>query len=259
MSNERPRAICLLSGGLDSATAAAIAKARGFEIHALTVDYGQRHKRELDAARAVAAFLGVQEHVVLSVDLRRWGGSALTDDIEVPLSGVGSPPAGSATTDSPPVGSATADSPPVGRATVLGCTQNIPITYVPARNTVLLALALSFAEARGAEHIFIGANQIDYSGYPDCREEFIDAFEKLASLATRAGVEKKARFSIEAPLLHMKKADIVREGLRLGLDYSLTYSCYRGAPKPCGACDSCRLRQAAFDEVGIPDPANPAR
>ena len=214
------KAVCLLSGGLDSSTVAAIAKSRGFDIHALTIRYGQRHQRELKAAEAVAKALGVAEHIVIDLDLRKWGGSALTDDIEVPEDGG----------------------------------EGIPVTYVPARNTIFLSLALGFAEARGADHIFIGVSQVDYSGYPDCREEFIREFEKLANLATKAGVEGTSRFHIEAPLLHLSKAETIQEGLCLGLDYSLTWSCYRGDERPCGACDSCRLRAAAFAEVGIPDP-----
>lgn len=220
MAKNKPKAVCLLSGGLDSSTAAAIAVARGYEVHALTINYGQRHSREIEAAKAVAEHLGVAEHVIIELNLRQWGGSALTADIDVPKEGG----------------------------------EGIPSTYVPARNTIFLSIALSFAEAIGAEHIFIGVSQVDYSGYPDCREEFIRAFENLANIGTKAGVEAGTRFKIEAPLINMSKADTIREGLRLGLDYSLTWSCYRGEELACGACDSCRLRLAAFAEAGVDDP-----
>ena len=218
------RAVVLLSGGLDSYTAAAIARADGFELYALSVLYGQRHARELDAARAVAAALGVVRHLELPVDLRAIGGSSLTGDRDVP------------------------------RDRDLTATE-IPSTYVPARNTIFLSLALGWAEVVGATDLVIGVNALDYSGYPDCRPEFIRAFEELAALATRAGVEGTS-FKIHTPLISMSKAEIIRRGLQLGLDYSITHSCYdpdvRG--RPCGRCDSCRLRARGFAEAGVPDP-----
>ncbi len=222
-----PKAVVLLSGGLDSATTAAIAKAEGFRSFALSVDYGQRHRSELDAARSVAESLGVERHVVTSVDLSKFGGSALTDQIDVPLD---------------------------RRDDEIS--HGIPITYVPARNTVLLALALGYAEVVGAADLFIGVNAIDYSGYPDCRPEFIAAFEQLANLATKAGVEGTLRFRIHTPLIKMTKAEIIRRGMELGVDYSLTHSCY--APNAlgiaCGRCDACRLRLKGFAEAGLADP-----
>jgi len=218
------RAVVLLSGGLDSYTAAAIARADGFELYALSVLYGQRHARELDAARAVAAALGVARHLELPVDLRAIGGSSLTGDRDVP------------------------------RDRDLTATE-IPSTYVPARNTIFLSLALGWAEVVGATDLVIGVNALDYSGYPDCRPEFIRAFEELAALATRAGVEGTS-FKIHTPLISMSKAEIIRRGLQLGLDYGITHSCYdpdvRG--RPCGRCDSCRLRARGFAEAGVPDP-----
>jgi 7-cyano-7-deazaguanine synthase len=225
VTTPRPRAVVLLSGGLDSATVGAIAKAEGFEVCALTVSYGQRHVRELDSARAVAQALGAVRHTELHVDLSAFGGSALTADIEVPK-------------DRP------LDA------------QDIPVTYVPARNTVFLSLALAWAETLGARDIFIGVNALDYSGYPDCRPEFIEAFERLAGIATRAGVEGAA-LHIHAPLLRLTKSQIIRRGLELGVDYGLTHSCYDpGATgRPCGRCDSCQLRAKGFAEVGIADPA----
>jgi 7-cyano-7-deazaguanine synthase len=215
----------LLSGGLDSYTAAAVARRDGFEVCALMVRYGQRHVQELDAARRVAAALGVARQLEVSVDLQRIGGSALTADIAVPKDQ------------------------PVDPAV-------IPVTYVPARNTVFLSLALAWAEVLGATDAFIGVNALDYSGYPDCRPPFIEAFERLATLATRAGVEGQP-FRVHAPLLYLSKADIIRLGLSLGLDYGLTHSCYdpRADGRPCGHCDSCRLRAAGFAEAGVPDPA----
>jgi 7-cyano-7-deazaguanine synthase len=220
-----PKAVVLLSGGLDSATAAAIAKAQGFDLHALTVRYGQRHAREAPAARRVAESLGVAQHVELDVQLSAFGGSSLTGSSEVPKD----------------------------RDLEAG---EIPSTYVPARNTVLLSLALSWAEAIGARDIFIGVNALDYSGYPDCRPEFIEAFEWMARLATRAGIEGE-EFSVHAPLIRMTKADIIRQGTSLGVDYSLTWSCYDPtlAGAPCGRCDSCRLRARGFAEAGLSDPA----
>lgn len=225
------RAVVLLSGGMDSATAAAVARSEGFLVHALTVDYGQRHRRELEAARRVAAALGTAEHRTIAVDLRAFGGSALTGDQEVPK--------GRPARD---VGS------------------DIPSTYVPARNTVFLALALAWAETLGAQDLVIGANAIDYSGYPDCRPAFLEAFERLANLATKAGVEETARFRVHAPLLRMTKAEIIRRGLALGVDFALTHSCYDPAPdgRACGRCDACLLRRKGFAEAGVMDPANDA-
>jgi 7-cyano-7-deazaguanine synthase len=216
------RAIVLLSGGLDSSTVLAMARARGFECHALSVHYGQRHSAELQAAQQIARALGARDHRVMGVDLAGIGGSALTDPaMAVP------------------------ESPAAG----------IPATYVPARNTLLLALALGWAEVVGATDIFVGVNAVDYSGYPDCRPEFIDAFASLAQLATKAGVEG-ARFKIQAPLIAMSKAEIIRAGIELGVDFSMTVSCYQAAPDgaACGKCDSCRLRAAGFAAAGVPDP-----
>lgn len=211
----------LLSGGLDSMVAAGIARERGFSVLALTVDYGQRHMVELEAATRIAKVLA-DDHAVLKMDLTRFGGSALTSDIDVPKSGVSA---------------------------------DIPVTYVPARNTVLLSLALAWAEAAGARDLFIGVNALDYSGYPDCRPEFIDAFERLANLATKAGVEGES-FKVHAPLQHMTKADIAREAARLGLDAGMSHSCYDPAADggACGLCDACRLRAKGFAEAGLPDP-----
>ncbi len=222
---DRPRAVVLLSGGLDSATAAAIAASEGFELYALTVEYGQRHACEIAAARAVARALGVARHVELRVDLSAFGGSALTGAVDVP------------------------------KDRDLAA-EDIPVTYVPARNTVFLSLAMAWAEALGARDIVIGVNVLDYSGYPDCRPEFIEAFERLAVLATRAGVEG-APLRVHAPLILLTKAEIIRRGLALGLDYGLTHSCYDPdvTGRPCGHCDSCRLRAKGFAEAGVPDPA----
>jgi 7-cyano-7-deazaguanine synthase len=218
------RAVVLLSGGLDSFTAAAIARAQRFSLYALTIHYGQRHAQEVEAARAVAGALRVEQHLELNLDLRAIGGSSLTSDAAVP------------------------------RDRDLTAT-DIPSTYVPARNTIFLSLALGWAEVLGARDIVIGVNALDYSGYPDCRPEFIAAFERLADLATRAGVEG-ARFRVHAPLLALGKADIIRRGLELGLDYGLTHSCYDPLPggRPCGTCDSCVLRAKGFREAGVPDP-----
>jgi 7-cyano-7-deazaguanine synthase len=218
------RAVVLLSGGLDSYTAAAIAKAEGFSLYALSVLYGQRHAREIESARAVAHALGVERHLELEVDLRAIGGSSLTADLAVPL-------------DRDPKGT------------------DIPSTYVPARNTIFLSLALGWAEVLGAHDIVIGVNALDYSGYPDCRPEFISAFERLANLATREGVEG-AQFHVHTPLITLSKADIIRRGLELGLDYGLTHSCYDpgSGGAPCGRCDSCVLRARGFHEAGVPDP-----
>lgn len=224
MSDPRKASI-LLSGGLDSATVLAIARAQGFECHCLTVDYGQRHRVELEAAARVAADLGAASHRFLSLDLRAIGGSALTDGIEVPHG------------DEPGA-------------------EGVPVTYVPARNTVLLALLLGHAEVTGATDLFIGANAVDYSGYPDCRPAFLDAFAELANLATVAGAEHGARFRVRAPLLDLTKAEIIRRGIELGVDYGLTHSCYDPTPEgfACGDCDSCTLRKRGFEEAGLPDP-----
>jgi 7-cyano-7-deazaguanine synthase len=219
------KAVVLLSGGLDSCTAAAIARAEGFELYALTIAYGQRHAVEIEAARRVARALGAVRHVELQLDLAAFGGSALVGDGEVPKDRA------------------------LDDAT-------IPATYVPARNTVFLSLALAWAESLGACDIFIGVNALDYSGYPDCRPAFIEAFEHTASLATKAGVEG-SRFRIHAPLIMLSKAEIVRRGLALGVDYGLTHSCYDPGPDgaPCGHCDSCVLRARGFADAGVPDPA----
>ena len=218
------RAVVLLSGGLDSYTAAAIAKAQGFTLDALTIDYGQRHAHEIDAARRVARWLQVEKHLETAVDLRGIGGSSLTSDADLP------------------------------RDRDLAAS-DIPSTYVPARNTIFLALALGWAEVLDARDLFIGVNALDYSGYPDCRPVFVSAFEQLARVATKAGVEG-ARFTIHTPLIALTKAEIVRRGAELGLDYGLTSSCYEPGPdgRPCGRCDSCRLRAKGFEEAGIADP-----
>lgn len=216
-------AVALVSGGLDSFVSAASARADGYRLLALSVDYNQRHHVELAAARRIAHALGAERHIVLPLDLSQFGGSALTADIDVPKTGVEE--------------------------------GGIPITYVPARNTIFLSLALGWAEASGARDLYIGVNALDYSGYPDCRPEFIAGFEKLAELATKAGVEGEP-FRIRSPLQYMTKADIVREGMRLGLDLGLSWSCYDPAPGGlhCGLCDSCRLRSKGFEEAGVPDP-----
>ena len=221
------KAVVLLSGGLDSATALAQAGADGFETYALTILYGQRHAVELEAARRLAKRMGVARHVEQAIDLRAFGGSALTAEIEVPK-----------------------DRPHESMAA------GIPITYVPARNTVFLSLALAWAEVLGAFDIYVGVNCVDYSGYPDCRPEFLRAFEALADLATQAGVEGRGRFRVHAPLIRMTKEEIIRRGLELGVDYGLTHSCYDPTPEglSCGRCDSCSLRLAAFAALGMADP-----
>jgi 7-cyano-7-deazaguanine synthase len=228
MSHEQRPAVVLLSGGLDSATALAVARRDGFRCHALSFAYGQRHAVETTAARRVAEALGAVEHRVLDLDLRALGGSALTADIPVPR-----------------------DRSPESMSTT-----GIPITYVPARNTVFLALALGWAEVIGSFDIYLGVNCLDYSGYPDCRPEFVEAFERLANLATRAGVEKKGTFRVHAPLIRMTKAEIIRLGLSLGVDYGMTHSCYDPSADgaACGRCDSCVLRRAGFEAAGVPDP-----
>lgn len=218
----------LLSGGVDSATVLAFAKSRGYETHALTVRYGQRHAVELRAARDVAVALGAVRHLVTDVDLRGIGGSALTDSsIPVPKGGADAPIAA-----------------------------GIPVTYVPARNTILLALALAWAEVIGAEAVFIGVNALDYSGYPDCRPEYIDAFQHMANLATKSGVEGHTQIQILAPLIDLSKREIIELGVTLGVDFGLTVSCYDPSPDgaSCGACDACRLRRKGFREAGVPDP-----
>ncbi|MFN7921227.1 MAG: 7-cyano-7-deazaguanine synthase QueC [Bryobacteraceae bacterium] len=221
------KAICLLSGGLDSTTSLAEARYQGFTCHALTFDYGQRHRAELAAAARVAAHLGAAEHRTVFVDLRQFGASALTADIDVPK-----------------------------HRDVASMADGIPITYVPARNTIFLSYALAWAEVTGSEAIFIGVNAVDYSGYPDCRPEYIEAFERMANLATKAGVEGRTHVRIHAPLMRLTKAEIIHRGLALGVDYSLTHSCYDPAASgaPCGECDSCILRQKGFEEAGLADP-----
>jgi 7-cyano-7-deazaguanine synthase len=222
------KAVCLLSGGLDSATALAVAKRDGFQCYTLAFDYGQRHRIELEAAARVSRALGAAEHVVVPINLRLFGKSALTDDIAVPK------------------GREEAD-----------MTREIPVTYVPARNTVFLSIALAWAEVLEASDIFIGVNALDYSGYPDCRPEFIEAFEKMANLATKAGMEGRTHTRIHTPLIALTKAGIIALGLELGVDYGLTHSCYDPTPagRPCGGCDSCLLRAKGFAELGLPDPA----
>ncbi len=222
MSADARHAVVLLSGGLDSATVLAIARSQGFGCHCLSIDYGQRHRAELSAARRIAAALGAVQHRVVQLDLTVFGGSALTDpNIAVP-------------TEPAP---------------------GIPVTYVPARNTILLALALAFSEVLGAQDIFIGANAVDYSGYPDCRPAFIEAFERLANLATKASVEGRP-MRVHAPLINLPKPEIIRRGTALGVDYALTVSCYQADSegRACGVCDSCRLRRQGFKDAGLPDP-----
>ncbi len=211
------KAVCLISGGMDSAVAAAIAKRKGYDIYTLSINYGQRNRKELEAAMKIAKWLG-GEHKIIEANLRQIGGSALTDDIEVPESGEG-----------------------------------IPVTYVPARNTIFLSFALAYAEVIDADAIFIGVNAVDYSGYPDCRPEYIKAFQHMANLATKRGVEGRP-IKIEAPLLYMSKAEIVKKGMELGVPFEKTWSCYREGEKACGRCDSCRLRLKAFKEAGYEDP-----
>ncbi len=222
MLNHSRDAVVLLSGGLDSMVAAGLACEQGFRIYALTIDYGQRHRREIEAAKAIAERLGAARHVILPLDLRQFGGSALTDDIAVPKAGVDG---------------------------------TIPVTYVPARNLIFLSLTLAWAEAIGARDVFIGVNALDYSGYPDCRPEFIEGFERLADLATKAGAEG-AGFTIHAPLQFMGKSEIASEAERLGLDAGMSWSCYdpQSDGSACGYCDSCRLRRAGFAQAGLIDP-----
>ncbi|QOX80655.1 7-cyano-7-deazaguanine synthase QueC [Trichlorobacter lovleyi] len=217
------KAVILYSSGLDSTTCLAIAQDQGFTPYAISFDYGQRHRHELDLARANAKKLGAVEHLVVAFDLRQVGGSALTSEIEVPKEGVG---------------------------------HDIPVTYVPARNTIFLSFALGWAEVLGAYDIFIGVNALDYSGYPDCRPEYIDAYQRMANLATKAGVEGTGQFTIHTPLINLTKAEIIRQGTALGVDYSQTHSCYDPTPEglSCGVCDSCRLRLKGFSEAGLNDP-----
>jgi len=219
----KPRAVVLLSGGLDSATTLAIARAEGYDCHCLSIDYGQRHRSELDAAARVAQALGAAAHKVVRIDLGTVGGSALTDRaIAVPVDGV---------------------------------QPGIPVTYVPARNTIMLSLALAHAEVSDADHIYFGANAVDYSGYPDCRPDYMRAFEMLANLATKAAVEGRP-LKLHTPIIELSKADIIRRGVALGVDYALTVSCYQAdeAGRACGVCDSCRLRRTGFDQAAVPDP-----
>ncbi|MBI2404397.1 MAG: 7-cyano-7-deazaguanine synthase QueC [Gemmatimonadetes bacterium] len=232
MPGTSPKAVVLLSGGLDSATTLGVARAQGFETYALSFRYGQRHALEIEAAKRVARALGAREHIVLDINLAAFGGSALTDDIPVPK----------------------------GRsAEAMG--HGIPITYVPARNTIFLSFALAWAEVLGASDIFLGVNTLDYSGYPDCRPEYLQAYQRMADLATKAGVEGRQRLTIHAPLITLSKAQIIRRGLELGVDYGLTWSCYDPSPDgaACGECDSCRLRLKGFAEAGVQDPARYAR
>ena len=226
MIADRPSAVVLLSGGLDSATSLAVARRDGFDCFALSFDYGQRHRFELDAARRVAEAAGVRRHIVLPIDLRAFGGSALTADIDVPKD-----------------------------RTEAAMSSGIPVTYVPARNTIFLAIALGWAEVLGADRICIGVNAVDYSGYPDCRPQFIQAFAALSAVATRVGVEGRP-IAIEAPLIDLSKAEIISRGLELGVDYAETVSCYQADAdgRACGRCDSCRLRREGFEAAGVPDP-----
>lgn len=221
------RAVCLVSGGLDSATSLACARRDGFEVYALSFDYGQRHKVELEAAARVAKVLGAARHEVTRIDLRLFGGSALTGEIEVPK-----------------------------HRAAAEMSRSIPVTYVPARNTIFLSFALAWAEVLGASDIYLGVNAVDYSGYPDCRPEYIEAFRRMANLATKAGVEGSMALNIHTPLIALSKAEIIRLGVSLGVDYSLTHSCYDPDPAglACGECDSCRLRLAGFAEAGLADP-----
>jgi 7-cyano-7-deazaguanine synthase len=219
------KAVVLLSGGLDSSTALAIAHQQGFELHALSFDYGQRHQREVDAAAAVARHYGVQYQKTVTIDLRAFGGSALTADFDVPHS-----------------------------RSLEKMSQEIPITYVPARNTIFLSFALAYAEVTDADDIFLGINAIDYSGYPDCRPEYLEAYERMANLATKATTQDGRVFHIHAPLLRMDKAEIIRKGIELGVPYELTWSCYEGGELACGTCDSCLLRLNGFAEAGLQDP-----
>ena len=228
MSEQEKRAVVLLSGGIDSTTTLAIAKMEGYRLYAMSFRYGQKNRFELDAAKKIARLFKVERHLIIDIDLRLIGGSALTDNIDVPK----------------------------GR-TEKEIRDGIPVTYVPARNTIFLAFALGWAEVLKAEDIFIGVNSIDYSGYPDCREEYIRAFEKMANLALKETVEGRMKIRIRTPLMKMRKAEIIKKGLELGVDYGMTVSCYDPLPdgRPCGLCDSCILRKNAFQELGLKDPA----
>lgn len=219
------KAIVLLSGGLDSTTTLAIAHHEGFELYTLSFDYGQRHQREIDAAAAVARYYQVEEQKTVTIDLRAFGGSALTADVAVPHA-----------------------------RSLQEMSREIPVTYVPARNTIFLSFALAYAEVRGANDIFLGINAIDYSGYPDCRPEYLEAYERMANLATKATTQDKRRVHFHAPLVYMNKAQIIRKGMELGVPYELTWSCYEGGELACGACDSCLLRLHGFAEAGVQDP-----
>jgi 7-cyano-7-deazaguanine synthase len=268
--NDNKKAVILLSGGLDSSTTLAVARAGGYELYALSFDYLQRHRVELESARKVATAIGVKKHLVVKIDLREIGGSALTSDIEVPKTGVG----GEGLGEGLGVGKINPEPTPNHQSL-------IPVTYVPARNTIFLSFALAWAEVLGAGDIFIGANAIDYSGYPDCRPGYLKAFETMANLATKVSVEGRLHFNIKAPLITMKKSEIILKGSALGLDYGLTWSCYDPQPKvlssafgvlssgeklntqhstlnpvfvPCGECDSCRIRARGFAEAGLKDP-----
>jgi len=223
---DRPCAVVLLSGGLDSTTVAAVARKEGFDVCAMTFRYGQRHEQEIDAARRVATIACVKQHVVVDIDLRQWGGSALTGDMEVPK-----------------------DVDPSSH-------KSVPVTYVPARNTIFLSFALAWAEVLGARAIFVGVNALDYSGYPDCRPEYLEAFAKMANLATRAGIDGTGKVEIRAPLLHLTKREIIQLGISLGVDYSVTASCYDPAANgaACGHCDACQLRLRGFEQAGVVDP-----
>jgi 7-cyano-7-deazaguanine synthase len=222
---QKQKAVVLLSGGLDSSTTLAIAHEQGFELHTLSFDYGQRHQREVEAAAAVAHHYGVTRQQTITIDLRAFGGSALTADIPVPHA-----------------------------RSLDAMAQDIPITYVPARNTIFLSFALAYAEVTGANDIFLGINAIDYSGYPDCRPEYLEAYERMANLATKASTQDGRRFLLHAPLITLSKADIVRKGLELGVPFELTWSCYEGGELACGTCDSCLLRLNGFAEAGQSDP-----
>lgn len=257
---KREKAVVLLSGGIDSATALAVAKHEGYELYALSFDYNQRHKRELDSADMVASSFGVQKHLIIGFDLREIGGSALTSEIEVPKDRIQDKKESSSSI--------------VQHESVTFESSQVPVTYVPARNTIFLSFGLAWAEVLEAGNIFIGANAVDYSGYPDCRPEYIKAFEEMANLATKVSVEGSMRFKIQAPLISMRKSEIIETGLRLGLDYSLTWSCYDPQPAlphppvgkggkrggvhkkfvPCGRCDSCIFRARGFQEAGMQDP-----
>jgi 7-cyano-7-deazaguanine synthase len=232
MTSMHPRAVVLLSGGIDSTTTLAVARQRGFETFALTFRYGQRHAAEIEAARRVAQALGAAAHEIVTIDLRAFGGSALTGDLAVPKD-------------------RTADEIGTG----------IPVTYVPARNTIFLSFALAWTEVLGAWDVFLGVNALDYSGYPDCRPEFIGAFERMANMATKAAVEGRQRLTIHTPLIHLSKADIIREGAALGVDFALTLSCYDPTPDgaSCGHCDACALRRKGFAEAGLKDPTRYTR